>query len=143
MRYFAQYLTPCHWNLNNIAAHNFIKVDLLKAYLSVYEMGIICLFETYLVSSVSRDNDNQQIPGNSSVGADCGGVLIHSKYFLPKKLIDAKYSHESFNFELKIGGKIYKFLSLYRSLSQNKCDIETFLEYVELNFDHLTKKTLS
>ena len=58
MRYFAQYLTPCHWNLNNIAAHNFIKVDLLKAYLSVYEMGIICLFETYLVSSVSRDDDN-------------------------------------------------------------------------------------
>ena len=46
--YSAQYLTIFHWNLNNIAAHNFINVALLKAYLSVHEMGIICLSETYL-----------------------------------------------------------------------------------------------
>ena len=29
--YSAQYLTICHWNLNSIAAHNFIKVVLLKS----------------------------------------------------------------------------------------------------------------
>ena len=36
-----------------------------------------------------------------------------------------------------------RFLSLYRSPSQNKDDIETFLENLELNFDHMAKKTLS
>ena len=46
-RYSVKYLTIRHWNLNSIATHNFIKVVLLKAYLSVHEMEIICLSETY------------------------------------------------------------------------------------------------
>ena len=50
--YSAQYLAICHGNLNSIAARNFIKVAILKAYLSVHEMDIICLSETYLDSSV-------------------------------------------------------------------------------------------
>ena len=49
--YSTQYLTICHWNVNSIAAPNFIKVALLKAYLSVHNMDILCLFETYLNSS--------------------------------------------------------------------------------------------
>ena len=132
--YSAQYLTICHWNLNSIAAHNFIKVSLLKAYLSIHEMDIICLSETYLDSSVPVDNDNFQIPWYSSVRADHplnmkrGGVLIHYKNFLPIKLIDFKYLHESLNFELRIGGKICKLLSIYRSPSQNKDDFEACLE---------------
>ena len=28
--YSAQYINNCHWNLNSIAAHNFIKIALLK-----------------------------------------------------------------------------------------------------------------
>ena len=48
--------------------------------------------------------------------------------------------HESLNFELRIGGKICKFLFLYRSPSQNKDDFETFLENLELNFDHMAEK---
>ena len=32
------------------------------------------------------------------------------------------------------------FLSLYRSSSQNKDDFETFLENLELNFDHMAGK---
>ena len=117
-RYSAQYLTICHWNLNSIAAHNFIKVALLKAYLSVHEMDITYISETYLDSSVPVDDDNLQIPGYSSVRADHpsntkrGGVLIYNKNFLPIKFIDVKYLHESLNFELRIGGKICKFLSL-------------------------------
>ena len=44
------------------------------------------------------------------------------------------------NFELRIGGKIHKFLSFYRSSSQNKDDFETFLENPELNFDYMAEK---
>ena len=56
--YSAQYLTICHWNLNSIAAHNFIKVALLKAYFPVHNADIACLSETYPDSSVSTDDDN-------------------------------------------------------------------------------------
>ena len=111
-------------------------------------MDIICLSETYLDSSVPVDDDNLQIPGYSSVRADHpsntkrGGVLIYYKNFLPIKLIDIKYLNESLNFELRIGGKICKFLSLYRSPSQNKDDdFETFLENLELNIDHMAEKS--
>ena len=87
-----QYLTIFHWNLNSIAAHNFINMALLKAYLSVHEMDIICLSETYLDSSVPVD-DNLEIPGYSSVTADHssnikhGGVLMYYKNFLLIKLM--------------------------------------------------------
>ena len=33
----AKKITICHWNLNSIAAHNFVKLVLLKAYNSVYK----------------------------------------------------------------------------------------------------------
>ena len=103
-RYSAQCLIICHWNLNSIAAHNFIKVALLKACLSVHEKDIICLSETYLDSSVPVDYDNLQIPGYSSVLGliilqTRRGVLIYYRNFLPIKLIDVKYLHKSLNFE--------------------------------------------
>ena len=66
-RFSAQYLTICHCNLNSIAGHNFIKVALLKAYFSVHEMEIKCLFDIYLDSSVPVDDDSLQIPGYISV----------------------------------------------------------------------------
>ena len=66
-RFLAQYLTICHWILNSIAGHNFIKVALLKAYFSVHEMEIKCLFDIYLDSSVPVNDNSLQIPGYSSV----------------------------------------------------------------------------
>ena len=44
-RYSVQYLSICHWNLNSIAAHNYIKLVLLKAYLSIHEINILSLSE--------------------------------------------------------------------------------------------------
>ena len=67
-------------------------------------------------------------------------LLIYYKHFLPIKLIDVKYLRECLNFELRTEGKICKFLSLYKSPNQNKDDFETFLENLELNFDHMAEK---
>ena len=117
-RYSVNYLTICYWNLNSIVAHNVIKVALLKTYLSVHEMDIICLSETYLESSVPFQDDNLQIPRFSSVRAahpsntKRGGVLIWYKNFLLIKLIDAKYLHESLNFELRVGEKFFVSLQI-------------------------------
>ena len=47
-----------HWNLKSIAAHGFAESLLLKAYISVHKMDIICLSETYFGSTIQLDNNN-------------------------------------------------------------------------------------
>ena len=44
------------------------------------------------------------------------------------------------SFKLRIRGKVCKLLSLYRSLSQNRDEFETFLDNLGLNFDHMIDK---
>ena len=51
-------LSICHWNLNSILAHDYSKLFLLKAYISVHKFDIICLSETYLDSTVPLDDVN-------------------------------------------------------------------------------------
>ena len=46
------------WNLKSIAAHGFAESLLLKAYISVHKMDIICLSETYFGSIILLDNNN-------------------------------------------------------------------------------------
>ena len=45
----------CHWNLNSLSAHNYVKLSSLQAYNSVYKHDVICLSETYLDNSVLSD----------------------------------------------------------------------------------------
>ena len=51
----------CHWNLNSIFACNYIKVSLLRAYISTQKFDVICISETYLDSDTSDDDDNLKI----------------------------------------------------------------------------------
>ena len=102
-------LSICHWNPNRISAHNFIKLSLLRAYISIYKIDTICLSETYLDSSISSHNDNLELPGYNLVRADNptntkrGGVCIYYHNFLPLKVIDIQFINECINFEIRIG----------------------------------------
>ena len=58
----SQSFSICHWNLNSISAHNFIKISLLKTYIATHKLDVICLSETYLDSSTSNHDDNLEIP---------------------------------------------------------------------------------
>ena len=79
-RFSAQYLTICHCNLNSIAGHNFIKVALLKAYFSVHEMEIKCLFDIYLDSSVPVDDDSLKGQDFGKIEEPlCQGHLLETK----------------------------------------------------------------
>ena len=49
-------LLICHWNLNSISAHNYVKLSLLRAYLAFHNFDIICLSEIYLNSSNLPDD---------------------------------------------------------------------------------------
>ena len=53
----------CHWNLNSISSHDFLKVKLLTAYNALQKFDIVCISESYLNSEISSSNDNLNIPG--------------------------------------------------------------------------------
>ena len=52
----AQTLSMCHWNLSSICVHNFAKLILLRAFVSVHKFDIICLSETCLDSSIDDES---------------------------------------------------------------------------------------
>ena len=60
-----QSFSICHWNLNSISAHNYIKVSLLRAYISTHKFDVICISETYLDSDKSDDDDNPKNAGHN------------------------------------------------------------------------------
>ena len=84
-------LSFCHWNLNSISAHDFVKVSLLEAYNAIHKFDIICLSETFLNSSLQNDDHSLVLNGYKLVRADNpsdlkrGGVCIYFKESLPIK----------------------------------------------------------
>ena len=60
----------CHWNLNGLAAHDFLKVSLIEAFITTHNFDIICLSEMFLDSTVSQLDENILINGYSLLRAD-------------------------------------------------------------------------
>ena len=87
-------LSICHLNLNGIPAHKFIKLSLLRAYISIIKFDIICLLETYSDSSISSDDDNLEllrynlVPAQNSSNTKRGGVCIYYHNSFSLKVID-------------------------------------------------------
>ena len=87
-----QSFSICHWNLNSISAHNYIKVSLLRAYISTPKFDVICIFETYLDSDTTDYDDNVKIAGCNLIRADHpsnakrGGVCVYYKLSLAFRL---------------------------------------------------------
>ena len=75
----------CHWNLNGIVAHYFIKVPLVNAFIRSNNFGIVCLSETFLDSTIANDDVNIQINDYSLLRVDHsndikrGGVCVYFK----------------------------------------------------------------
>ena len=53
----------CHWNIDSIAAHDFLKLSLLEAYNVDHKFDMICLSETFLDSSVSSNDERLNMKG--------------------------------------------------------------------------------
>ena len=60
----------CHWNLNGLAAHDFIKAPLIEAFISTHDFDILCLSETFLDSTIDLNDENINIDGYSILRAD-------------------------------------------------------------------------
>ena len=63
----------CHWNLNSMSAHNYLKPSSLQVYNSVYKHDVISLPETYLDNSVLSDESDLNFPSYKLVRADYSG----------------------------------------------------------------------
>ena len=53
-----------------------------------------------------------------------------------------RYLQDRINFEIMIGGKLCRFVSLYRSPNQSQDDFESFANNFELNIDAITANKL-
>ena len=51
----------CHWNLNSITAHNYPKISLLRAYISLHNFDVVCISEICLDFTTALDNENLAI----------------------------------------------------------------------------------
>ena len=59
----------CHWNLNGLAAHDFIKVPLIEAFITTSNFDIVCLPETFPDLTIPDDDENIKIHGYSLLRA--------------------------------------------------------------------------
>ena len=90
----SQSFSICHCDLNSISAHNYIKLSLLRAYVSTYKYDVICISETYLDSDTSTADENLEIAGYTLIRADHpsntkrGGVCSYYKHSLAFRLLD-------------------------------------------------------
>ena len=134
--------------MNSISAHNYIKLSLLRAYLSTHRFDVICLSETYLDSDTSHEDANLEIVGYTLIRADHpsntkrGGACLYYRNSLAFRLLNIQYLEECINFEISFAGKVCNFISLYRSPNQSYYIFETFVDNLELNLDTIANKNL-
>ena len=101
--------------------------------------------ETYLDPCVPLHHVNLEIQGYKLFRSDHpsqqkrGGVCICFRNSLPLKILNIHYLRESVSFELQVGSKICKIVSLYWSPSQRSDNFEKFADNFELTIDTLVE----
>ena len=84
-------LNLCHWNLNGLAAHNFVKLTHLNALSALHNFDIICVSETFLDSDFLEDDSRLDLQGYEMIRCDFpgnskrGGVCVYYREDLPLK----------------------------------------------------------
>ena len=82
-------LNLCHWNLNSLAAHDFVKITHLESLAVAHSLDLICVSETFLDSSFHRDDNRLKIKGYEMIRSDFpgnqkrGGVCVYYREDLP------------------------------------------------------------
>ena len=130
--------TFCHWNLNSLTAHDYIKILLLQAYISQHNYDIICLLITFLDSSIQSDDKRIKIDGYNLIRPDHPTDSKKVEYVFSYKghisLVKRDNISTSDNFLVpKICSKNEKcFLtSIYCSLSQNQDEFQNFCPKID------------
>ena len=131
-----------------MSAHNYSKISLLTAYISIHDFDTIHLSETYLTSTIDINNVNLKTPGCIMYSVDHpsdvkrGRVCIYYKTVLPLKVLSTNFLQECINFEVSIGNKICQFIHLYRTPSQSQDKFYDFLTKLDMNLDDFFNSNL-
>ena len=139
-----QSFSICHWHLNSISVHNFIKLSLLKPYIAIHKFDVVCLSELILTLASQMMMTVWKFPVINYLESDHpsntkrGGVCIYYRNALLLKILGIHYLQECINFKIMIGGKLCRFVSIYRSPNQSQDDFESFANNFELNIDAVT-----
>ena len=132
-----------------MAMYSFIKVSLLKTYITIYGYNITSFLKTYLDSSILYDDSNLEIPGYDLIRADhtsnskLGDLCVCYRNSLLLKIMDIFYLQKCIVFQLKkISSKFFKIVSLYGSTSQFQGEFETFTGNFQLTLDKIFEANL-
>ena len=133
-----QNLSLCHWNLNGIAANDFVKISLLAAFNAVHTFNIICVSETFLDSDYSSDDPRLSLQGYAMIRSDHpsntkrGGVCIYYKEHLPfVRRNDIACLDECIVGEIRVKNSKCFVTCLYRSPNQTADERNVFLSGLE------------
>ena len=123
-------LTLCHWNLNGVAAHEFIEVSLLKGYITERNFDI-SISETFLNSSTDSEDDRLKIEGYNLIrsdhpsGSKKGGICVYYKEQIPLvRRDDLCTLSNCLVTEIRLENEKCFLTCLYRSPSQSQHKIE-------------------
>ena len=72
----------CHWNLDGLAAHDFVKVPLIEAFITTHNFDIVWLSETFLDSATPRNNDYSLFRVGHPNNIKRGRVFMYFNIFL-------------------------------------------------------------
>ena len=127
----------CTWNLNSIAAHDFLRISLIEAYNSVYNYDLIGIVETHLDSTVDKHrlvlDGYTFIQDNHPQNVKRGDVGLYIKDSLPSKnRSDLVTLPECIVYEIQLNRKKYFFAVIYRSPNQGLEEFENFTINIEL-----------
>ena len=106
-----KYFSICHWNLNGLTLHNYLKVSQLQAFNLVHKIDILCISETHIDSSVSKDDNALSIEGYSIIRTDHlsntnrGGVCIYYNDKISVRQMSNINLRECLGCEIVIGKK--------------------------------------
>ena len=129
----------CHWNVNGLVAHDFIKVPLMEAFITSNSFDLIYLSETYLDSTIPNDNVNIQINGHSLLRADHPNDIKHGVVCMYFKLLltiirrnDLTNIKDCIVTDINVNNEKRFFTCLYRSPSQTHDELECFCASFDL-----------
>ena len=137
----------CHWNLNGLAAHDFVQVPLIEAFITVHNFDIVCLSETFLDSTIPRNNENINIIGYSVLRVDHPnnikrrGFCMYFKESLPLiRRSDVSNMEECLVTETNVNNEKWFFTCLYRSPGQSHEELERFCSNLDSLLSHINSQ---
>ena len=126
-----------HWNLNSIAAQNFVKLSQLEAYNTLHNYDLICLSETWLDSTTSIDSNDLSLKCYNLHHIDDpdnvkkGGVCVYYKETLVVQFLQTKLDQciaSEIIFKNKSKSHV---ISLYRLPTETPDQFANFLQLFE------------